>query len=86
MTKTETTKTMMQQMIDSLTKEPFSSTIFPITQQQYQQWAARFIFDGLRNQRYGQSFCNHFQIHDNILFYSRTVDEADRYILENYVE
>ena len=85
--KTEKTKPMMQQMINSLIKEPSTNnTVFPISQIQYRQWAAGFIFDGLRNQRYGQSFCNRFQIHDNILFYSRTVAEADRYILENYVE
>lgn len=84
--KTERTK-MMQQMIDSLTKEPdVNTTVFPISKREYLQWAAGFIFDGLRNQRYGQSFCNRFEIHDNILFYSRTVAEADRYILENYVE
>ena len=77
--KTERTKVMMQQMIDSLIKEPNTgNTVFPISKQKYLEWAASFIFDGLRNQRYGQSFCNRFQSHDNILFYSRTVAEADR--------
>ena len=50
-------------MIDSLTKEPDSNTtVFPISKREYLQWAAGFIFDGLRNQRYGQSFCNRFEI------------------------
>jgi hypothetical protein len=84
--KTERTK-MMKQMVDTFIIESNSRPrTFPISKQEYLQWAAGFIFDGLRDQRYGQSFCNRFEIHDNILFYSRTVAEADRYILENYVE
>ena len=84
--KTERTK-MMKQMVNTFIKETNSRPrTFPISKQEYLQWAAGFIFDGLRDQRYGQSFCNRFEIHDNILFYSRTVAEADRYILENYVE
>ena len=78
---------MMQQMVDYLINEnTTSTTVFPIPHKTYQDWAARFIFDGLRNQRYGQSFCNYFGIQDNILFYSQSVNEADKYILENYIE
>ncbi len=56
-----------------------------VTQEQYDQWARGFVFDGLRDQRYGQSFCNHFDIHDNILYYATTVAEADRYIRKVYI-
>jgi hypothetical protein len=57
-----------------------------ITQDQYDQWRRGFVFDGLRHQRYGQSFCNHFDIQDNFLFYTiRTVSEADDYISQNYI-
>jgi hypothetical protein len=56
-----------------------------VTEAEYLQWARGFVFDGLRDQRYGQSFCNHFDIHDNILFYCRTVEEADRYIQKVYI-
>ena len=51
----------------------------------YEQWARGFVFEGLRNKRYGQSFCNHFNITDNILYFSSSVDEADRYIQKNYL-
>jgi hypothetical protein len=57
-----------------------------VTQEQYQQWAREFTFDGLKDLRYGQSFCNYFGITDNILFYSRTPTEADRYIQKVYVK
>jgi hypothetical protein len=56
-----------------------------ISKKDYDQWARGFVFDGLRNQRYGQSFCNYFDITDNILFYAQTVDEADRYIQKTYI-
>ena len=52
----------------------------------YDSWAAGFIFEAMRDQRYGQSFCNRFDIHDNILYYARTVEEADQYIRKNYIE
>jgi hypothetical protein len=57
-----------------------------VAQHDYEQWARGFAFDGLRNLRYGQSFCNRFGIQDNILYYAQTFDEADRYIQKNYVK
>lgn len=57
-----------------------------ITQEQYLQWARGFVFEAMRDQRYGQSFCNRFGIQDNILFYASNVADADRYIRENYLE
>jgi hypothetical protein len=57
-----------------------------ITQEQYQQWARGFVFEGLRNQRYGQSFCRHFGITDNILYYERDYQTADAYIRRYYVQ
>ena len=74
---------MFNQMTADLTK-PQQQQKF-ISHKEYLAWTAGFIFDGLRNMRYGQSFCNRFGITDNILYYSRSVSDADRYILENYV-
>jgi hypothetical protein len=51
----------------------------------YDSWAAGFIFEAMRDQRYGQSFCNKFNIHDYILYYTSTVEEADQYIRKNYI-
>ena len=56
-----------------------------VSQSEYEQWAREFVFEGLKNQRYGQSFCNRFNIQDNILFYSTTVDQADSYIQKQYI-
>lgn len=65
--------------------EPRSQTTHRVNRADYDQWARGFIFEGLRDQRYGQSFCNRFGIKDNILFYSGSVAEADRYIQKNYL-
>ena len=57
-----------------------------ITMSEYRDWQRGYIFDGLRNLRYGQSFCNHFDITDNILYYNvLTQQDADRYILDTYL-
>jgi hypothetical protein len=73
----------MAQMVRELMQDQHTNQI--VSQSDYQQWAAGFVFEALREQRYGQSFCRKFNIRDNILYYSTTVSDADRYIQENYV-
>jgi hypothetical protein len=74
----------MEWMVKELMSEPQTDKK-TVTPEQYDQWARGFVFEGLRNQRYGQSFCNYFGITDNILYYAGTVAEADRYIRKVYV-
>lgn len=76
---------IMRKLVEELMTDQNTSSCPTISQEQYLEWARGFVFEGLRNQRYGQSFCNFFGIKDNILFYSSTVEEADRYIKEHYV-
>lgn len=76
---------VMSHMVDELMQDPSVSCQTKISKDAYEQWARGFVFEGLRNLRYGQSFCNRFGIKDNILFYSSTVEEADRYIQDNYI-
>lgn len=56
-----------------------------VPQSKYESWRYGFLFDALKNQRYGQSFCNAFDITDNVLFYERDIEWADRYIKTHYV-
>jgi hypothetical protein len=57
-----------------------------ITYAEYRAWQRGYIFDGLRSLRYGQSFCHHFDISDNILFYNiLTQSDADQYIRKVYL-
>lgn len=51
----------------------------------YLAWRHEFVFDALQGLRYGQSFCNRFDITDNILFYEQDAEWADVYIRSHYV-
>jgi len=56
-----------------------------ITQSQYEDWCRGFVFDGLRNLSYGQSFCRRFGIQDHVLNRSHSASEMDQYIRKYYV-
>lgn len=76
----------MQWMVNEIMQDRgHPGYIKQISKEEYLQWARGFVFEGLKNQRYGQSFCNRFDIHDNILYYSSNVADADRYIQETYL-
>ena len=77
--------TAMYHMVDELMQDRQPGNQVWVSQDDYEQWARGFVFEGLRDLRYGQSFCNRFGIRDNILFYTSTVEEADQYIQKNYV-
>jgi hypothetical protein len=57
----------------------------PVESAHYRQWRQESVFDLLRGLRYGQSFCNRFDITDNILFYERDPEWADVYIRKTYI-
>ena len=77
--------TAMYHMVDELMQDRQPGSPVQVSRYDYEQWARGFVFEGLRDLRYGQSFCNRFGIRDNILFYSSDVEEADQYIQKNYV-
>jgi hypothetical protein len=56
-----------------------------ILQAEYYAWRDEFVFDGIRGMRYGQSFCNHFDITDYVLFYMLDWDKADQHIKKLYL-
>ena len=78
--------TAMSQMVEQLMQNFAPEHPTKISQTDYEQWARGFLFEGLRNQRYGQSFCNKFGIQDNLLFFAGSVEEADSYILKYYLK
>lgn len=75
---------MLLSMLEQMNRPP--SPFRTITSTQYSDWQNGYVFDRLRDQRYGQSFCNHFGITDNILFFSDTTEQAHRYIMRTYVK
>jgi hypothetical protein len=75
---------VFQQMIDENNNKQLA--ISPISPEDFELWKRDYTWDALHGIRYGQSFCNHFGITDNILFY--TFDDpakADLYIKKHYI-
>lgn len=62
-----------------------SAEIKTISSDNYEQWKKQFTFDALKNQRYGQSFCNWFGITDNRIFYERDWTRCDRIIRREWL-
>jgi len=78
--------TAMSHMVEQMMQNFAPEHPTKISQTDYEQWARGFLFEGLRNQRYGQSFCNKFGIQDNLLFFAGSVEEADSYIQKYYLK
>ena len=58
----------------------------PITQEDYEIWKKDYIWEALHGIRYGQSFCDHFDITDNHLYYAPgDISWCDAYIRKNYL-
>lgn len=57
-----------------------------IPRREYDQWRGMYLFDAIKGLRYGQSFCNHFDVVDNILYYDDRAETAHRYICKKYVK
>ena len=56
-----------------------------ISQEQFELWQKDFMWEALHGIRYGQSFCNHFGITDNLLYYTMTPEESEQYIKHRYI-
>jgi hypothetical protein len=57
-----------------------------ITKAEYSEWKRAFTFEGIKGLRYGQSFCNQFDITDYVLFYKTDWVSADQHIRSVYLE
>jgi len=58
---------------------------YSITEADYSEWKRAFTFEGIKGARYGQSFCNHFDITDYVLFYKSDWASADLHIRAVYL-
>jgi hypothetical protein len=57
-----------------------------ITREQYEEFKHQYIFDVLKDLRYGQAFCNYFNIQNGTpLFYFRDMATCERWIEDNYI-
>jgi hypothetical protein len=76
---------MFDQMITSLTADPVEE-IKTVSIKEYKQWQELYTWDAIQDQRYGQSFCNHFDITDHRLFYERDWVRCDQMIRREYIQ
>jgi hypothetical protein len=59
----------------------------PISLSDYDLWKRDYIWEALHGIRYGQSFCDHFGITDNHLYYAPgDIAWCDKYIRKNYID
>lgn len=57
-----------------------------ITEEEFQFWKKEInMFDALKGIRFGQSFCNHFGITNNLLYYTMGPEAAEHYIRKTYI-
>ena len=57
----------------------------PLTQESFDQWCHGYIFDAIRDQRFGQAFCNYFGITDNLVYYERDIEKCKAMICKQYL-
>ncbi len=77
---------MFDSMIrEILTQQTPKTVSTPVAPDAYADWKKLYTFDGLTGQRYGQSFCNHFDIRDNRIFYERDWVRCDNLIRKEWL-
>jgi hypothetical protein len=56
-----------------------------ISHDNYEQWRKQYTWDALHDLRYGQSFCNHFGITDQRIFFERNWQTCDTVIQREWL-
>jgi hypothetical protein len=57
-----------------------------ITQEQYTEFKHYYVIDVLKGKRYGQAFCDRFNIpNGSPLYYFKSHEICDRWICDNYL-
>jgi hypothetical protein len=57
-----------------------------ISKDKYKQWQKEYTFAALRNRRYGESFCQAFNITDNRLYFDSDWKRCDQLIRREWVD
>jgi len=70
-------------MVGELTRETQPQISISLTE--YERWQKQYTWDALQNMRYGQSFCNQFDIHDSRIYYTRDWASCDILIRKEYI-
>jgi hypothetical protein len=73
---------MIRELLTQLTPKTVSR---PVASADYDKWKKLYTFEGLKNQRYGQSFCNHFGIQDHRIYYEPDWSRCDEIIKRDWL-
>jgi hypothetical protein len=57
-----------------------------ISKDKYKQWQKEYTFAALRNRRYGESFCQEFNITDNRLYFDSDWKRCDQLIRREWID
>lgn len=65
----------------------FSDSLYhTITEEQYTEFKHYYVIDVLKGKRYGQAFCDRFNISNaSPLYYFKSHEICDRWICDNYL-
>ena len=77
---------MFESMVTNLMDTQNYSEPHSITMDDYLSWQKEYTFDALQDLRYGQSFCNKFNVQDNRIFYERDWIRSDVFIRSEWIE
>jgi hypothetical protein len=77
---------MFESMVANLMDTQNYSEPHSITMDDYLAWQKEYTFDALQDLRYGQSFCNKFNVQDNRIFYERDWMRSDVFIRSEWIE
>lgn len=75
----------MQHMVDDLLHSKNGAEVNSISEANYLEWQKFYTWDALNDQRYGQSFCNHFGVTDYRIFYERDWIRCDTIIRSEWL-
>ena len=73
-------------MVDTIMRDTGGIRKEPVPREDYLQWKREYVFDALRGIEYGRSFCDHFNVVDFRIFYSKHRDTCDHYIQEHWIK
>ena len=77
---------MFDSMIrELLTQQTPKAVSLPVAPDAYADWKKLYTFEGLKSQRYGQSFCNHFKIQDHRIYYEQSWQRCDEIIQRDWL-
>lgn len=78
--------TAIQSLVrDMLASQENGAELKSVSEANYLKWQKHYTWQALVGQRYGQSFCNQFNITDNRLYWERDPARCDKIIRSEWL-